>query len=126
MYVTEEAEGQMSKQSGFMLRKEQEKEELLSRAQNIVIQYMIDTLQITLRNDYGWGYDRIMKLTEAWKDTRQYYKAAVEPRDKMADVMQEKMQRAFQDICAYKKIEPIPFSLRYPYLKGIRYDRKYK
>ena len=116
----------MSKQSGFLLRKEQEKEELLQKAQNIVIQYMVDTLQITMRQEYGWGYDRIMKLTQAWKDTRQHYKAAVEPRDKMADVMQEHMQRAFKDICAYKKIEPIPFSNRYPYLKAIRYDRKFR
>lgn len=116
----------MSKQSGFLLKKEQEKEQLLHKAQDIVIQYMIDTLQITLRQEYGWGYDRIMKLTDLWRETRLQYKAAVEPRDSMADVMQEKMQRAFQDICAYKKIEPIPFKDRYPYLKGIRYDRKYK
>lgn len=116
----------MSKQSGFLLKKEQEKEQLLRNAQDIVVQYMIDTLQITLRQEYGWGYDRIMKLTELWRETRGYYKAAVEPRDAMADVAQEKMQRVFKDICAYKKIEPIPFSDRYPYLKGIRYDRKYK
>ena len=116
----------MNKQSGFLLKKEQEKDELLSKAQDIVIQYMIDTLQITLREQYGWGYDRIMKLTLAWRETRDYYKPAVEPRNKMADVMQEKMQRAFKDICAYKKIEPIPFEKRYPFLKKIRYDRKYK
>lgn len=116
----------MNKQSGFLLKKEQEKEDILRKGQDIVIQYMIDTLQITMREEYGWGYDRIMKLTEKWREMRQYYKAAVEPRDAMADVMQEKMQRAFQDICAYKKIEPIPFRDRYPYLKGIRYDRKYK
>ena len=116
----------MNKQSGFLMRKEQEKDELLSKAQDIVIQYMIDTLQITLREQYGWGYDRIMKLTEVWRATRDHYKPAVEPRNPMADVMQEHMQRAFKDICAYKKIEPISFAQRYPFLKAVRYDRKYK
>ena len=116
----------MGKQSGLIKRHEQEKDELLGKTQDLVIQYMMDTLQITMREKYGWGYDRIMKLTLEWRETREEYKAAMEPRDAMSDVMQEKMQRAFRDICASKNIEPIPFYDRYPYLKRIRYDRKFK
>ena len=44
----------------------------------------------------------------------------------MCDVKQEHMQRAFKDICASKKLDPIPFKERYPYLKGTRYDRRFK
>lgn len=108
------------------MRKEQEKDELLSKAQDIVVQYMVDTLQITLREECKWGYDKIMRITEKWHGNRLYYKAAIEPKNKMADVMQEKMQRAFQDICAHKRLEPIPFYERYPFLKKVRYDRRYK
>ena len=116
----------MRKQSGFLKKHEQQKEELLQKGQGIIIQYMVDTLQMTLRTEYGWGYDRIMKLTEKWRDVRIEHKEAIEPHNSMADVKQEYMQRVFRDICAYKKIEPLTFDERYPYLTKIRYDKKYK
>lgn len=115
----------MSKQSGLMQRHEQEKDDLLEKSQGIVIQYMIDTLQITMRKR-GWGYDRIMALTMDWKETRDELKEAIEPNHKECDVKQEEMQRWFADICANKKLQPIPFYERYPFLKRVRYDRKYK
>ena len=116
----------MSKQSGLILKHEQEKDDLLEKSQGIVIQFMIDTLQITMREDYGWGYDRIMKLTEKWTAKRQEYKHAIEPENKEADVKQKHMQNVFEDICAKKKIRPIAFNDRYPFLKRVRYDRPYK
>ena len=116
----------MSKQSGFLKRQADSREDLSIKVQMITRQFMIDTLQITLRKELGWGYDRIMKLTEAWHENRKEYHAAIDPRDIMCDVQQEHMQRAFKDICESKKIEPIPFKERYPYLKDVRYDKKYK
>lgn len=116
----------MGKQSGLMLRHEQEKDDLLEKSQGIVIQFMIDTLQVTMREEYGWGYDRIMKLTEKWAAKRQEYKHAIEPEHKEADVKQKHMQNVFEDICAHKKIRPIEFNDRYPFLKRVRYDRPYK
>ena len=115
----------MGKQSGLMQRHEQEKDDLLEKAQAITIQYMIDTLQITMRKR-GWGYDRIMALTMDWKETRDELREAIEPNHKECDVKQEEMQRWFKDICANKKIEPLEFYERYPFLKRVRYDRKYK
>ena len=116
----------MSKQSGWMKRQDDRTEDLSIKVQYITRQFMIDTLQMTLNATEGMGYDRIMRITEAWEKTRKEYHPAIEPRDKMCDVMQEKMQRAFERICARKKIKPIPFKERYPYLKGVRYDIKYK
>jgi hypothetical protein len=114
------------KQSGFMKKQADSREDLSIKVQLITRQFMIDTLQITLREELGWGYDRIMKLTDAWEKNRKEYHAAIDPRDKMCDVQQEHMQRSFKDICANKKIEPITFKERYPYLKDVRYDKKYK
>ena len=116
----------MSKQSGFLLRQEQQKEDLLQKGQGIIIQYMVDTLQMTLREEYGWGYDRIMALTEKWRDTRIEYKEVLEPHKAISDVKQEHMQRVFRDICESKKIEPLTFEERYPFLTKIRYNKKYK
>ena len=116
----------MSKRSGFLLKQEQQKEAMLQYGQGVIIQYMVDTLHITLRQEYGWGYDRIMKLNDQWKAIREEYKEAIEPYKSMSDVKQEHMQRVFEDICANKKIKPLPFEVRYPYLAKIRYDKKYK
>ena len=41
----------MGKQSGLMLRHEQEKDDLLEKSQGIVIQFMVDTLQVTMREE---------------------------------------------------------------------------
>lgn len=115
----------MGKQSGLMQRHEQEKDDLLEKAQAITIQYMIDTLQITMRKR-GLGYDRIMDITMDWKETRDEFKPALEPSNPECDVKQEEMQRWFKDICANKKIVPLEFYDRYPFLKRVRYDRPYK
>ena len=116
----------MSKQSGFLRRQEERQEDMSRKIQLTTRQFMIDTLQITLRDDLGWGFDRIMKLTDAWEKRRHEYQPAIDPRDKMCDVKQEHMQRVFKDICAIKKMEPMSFQERYPYLKGIDYSRKFK
>ena len=115
----------MGKQSGLIQKHEQEKDDLLEKSQGIIIQYMVDTLQITLRKR-GWGYDRIMELTKDWMETRNEFKEAIEPMKPECDVKQEEMQRWFKDICANKKIKPLEFYERYPFLKRVRYDRPYK
>lgn len=116
----------MGKQSGFLKRQYENTEDLSIKIQLTTRQFMIDTLQITLREELGWGYDRIMRLTNQWEDRRREYSPAIDPKDKMSDVKQEHMQRAFKDICANKKIDPFPFNERYPYLRKIRYDKRYR
>lgn len=116
----------MSKQSGFIKKQERQTEDMLRKWQLITTQYMVDTLQMTLRTEYGWGYDRISKLSEKWRKTRLEYKEAIEPHKAMSDVAQEHMQRVFKDICANKKIEPLSFGDRYPHLTKIKYNKKYK
>ena len=115
----------MGKQSGLIQRHELEKDDLLEKGQAITIQYMIDTLQITMRKR-GWGYDRIMDLTMDWKKTRDEFKPALETSHPECDVKQEEMQRWFKDICRRKKIKPLEMYERYPFLKRVRYDRPYK
>jgi hypothetical protein len=116
----------MSKQSGFLKRQAEKSEDMSMKIQLTTRQFMIDTLQIALREDLGWGFDRIMKLTEAWENRRREYTPAIDPRDVECDVKQEHMQRVFEDICAVKKLKPHTFKERYPYLKDVRYDRKYR
>ena len=114
------------KQSGYLKRQADKQEDMSIKIQLTTRQFMIDTLQITLRKDLGWGFDRIMALTNAWEKRRREYSPAIDPRHKMCDVEQEHMQDVFRDICAIKKMEPMTIKERYPYLKDVRYDKRYK
>lgn len=89
-------------------------------AEVLAKQFMIDTLQITLHKDFGWGYDRQKQLLEAWEKRRSEYRTALDPKNKEADVAQEHMDAALVDMMAGKQ-ELIPFSERYLELKKIKY-----
>lgn len=112
----------MPKISGMQRYAEQFAQHKVTAAQFLVSQYMIDTLQMTLHTTEGWGYDRIMRLTEAWAKTRDEYMAAVNPSNPEADVYQEHMDRVLAQIINGRQ-ELIPFAARYPELKKITYGR---
>ena len=112
----------MPKISGMQRYAEQYAQAKLQAAQLLMAQYMIDTLQMTLHQTEGWGYDRIMRLTEAWHDVRAEYAAVMNPGNPDADVMQEHMDRVLKEIIN-GKAELIPFPARYPDLKKIKYGR---
>lgn len=52
----------MAKQSGMIAFAEQFAQAKVDAAQRLTSQYMIDTLQMTLHQTEGWGYERIMRL----------------------------------------------------------------
>lgn len=68
----------MAKQSGYLQRWENETNRLLQATMAITSQYDIDTLQIAIHQTEGWGYDRIMRLTEAWAEVRKEYRPALD------------------------------------------------
>ena len=57
----------MGKTSGMQRYAEQYAQAKVEATQRMISQYMIDTLQMTLHQTEGWGYERIMRLTEAWE-----------------------------------------------------------
>lgn len=113
----------MAKQSGMVAFAEQYAKNKVETAQLLMIQYMADTLQMTLHQTEGWGYNRIMRLCAAWKETRQEYSAAIDPKNSEADVYQEHMDRVLAEIINGKQ-ELFPFSQRYPELKKIKYGKR--
>lgn len=111
------------RQSGFLQRQAEAQEDLNRKIQLIWKQFMIDTLQITMHKEFGWGEERLRKLAEEWEKYRAEYFPAVNPKDPLCDVKQEHMQRAFREICGEAAV---PFSERYPYLKEVRYEKRRK
>lgn len=112
----------MHKISGMQRYAEQFAQAKVEAAQRLVSQYMIDTLQMTLHETEGWGYERIMRLTEAWQQTQREYMPALNSNDPAADVMQEHMDRVLAEIIGSKQ-ELLPFPKRYHELRQVTYGR---
>ena len=112
----------MGKTSGMQRYAEQFAQAKVEAAQRLISQYMIDTLQMTLHQTEGWGYDRIMRITHNWVAVQREYKPALDCRNPEADVRQEHMDRVLAEIISGKQ-ELYPFESRYPELKKIKYGR---
>lgn len=112
----------MAKISGMQRYAEQFAQAKVEAAQRLTSQYMIDTLQMTLHQTEGWGYDRIMRLTEAWVQTQREYTPALNSNDPAADVMQEHMDRVMAQIISGKQ-NLKPFPERYHELRKVTYGR---
>ena len=114
----------MGKISGMQRYAEQFAQAKVEAAQRLISQYMIDTLQMTLHQTEGWGYDRIMRLTEAWQQTQKEYTPALNSNDPAADVMQEHMDRVMAQIIGDKQ-DLKPFQERYHELRKVTYGRQH-
>ena len=112
----------MAKISGMQRYAEQFAQAKVDAARRIVAQYMIDTMQMTLHQTEGWGYDRIMRLTEAWQQTRDEYMPVLNSKDPSADVMQEHMDRVMAQIISGRQ-DLMPFPERYNELRKVTYGR---
>lgn len=112
----------MGKISGMQRYAEQFAQAKVEAAQRLISQYMTDTLQMTLHQTEGWGYDRIMRLTEAWQQTQREYMPALNSNDQAADVMQEHMDRVMAQIINNKQ-KLRPFQERYHELRKVTYGR---
>ena len=110
------------KQSGFMAKQLAMRQALIEATERVTQQLMMDTLQITL-HEFGWGYDRIMKLTKAWADAYNHYQDTLDVKNVEADVLRVHLDRELADILKGHQ-DLIPFEDRYPEIKEIVYGSK--
>lgn len=109
------------KQSGFMAKQLAMRQALIDATERVTQQLMMDTLQITL-HEFGWGYDRIMKITKAWADAYNHYHDALNIKHVEADVLRVHLDRELTDILKDHQ-GLIPFEDRYPEIKEIVYGK---
>lgn len=109
------------KQSGFMEKQLAMRQALMDATERVTQQLMMDTLQITL-HEFGWGYDRIMKLTKAWADAYNHYHDTLDVKNVEADVLRVHLDRELTDILKGNQ-DLIPFEERYPEIKEIAYKK---
>lgn len=112
----------MAKQSAYLQRRNAELDAAFNAGAAMALQFATDTLQITIHQKNGWGFDRVIRLTKDWGDTQREYKPALDCRNPEADVRQVHMDRVLKEIIR-DKADLIPFPDRYKDLKKVRYGR---
>lgn len=111
------------KQSGFLERQNQIRKMYVESAERVTQQLMLDTLQVTLHEEFGWGYDRIKRLTDEWGSCYNHFHGATEiKRNVEADYLQEVLDRKLKDILKDHQ-ELLKFEERYPEIKKITYGK---
>ena len=110
----------MAKQSGYIQRRDAQLDAVFWAGAAMAAQFAVDTLQMTMHQQEGWGYDRIMRVTHAWMETQREYRPALNCKDPAADVCQEHMDRVLKEIIR-DKAELIPHAERYKDLKKVTY-----
>lgn len=112
----------MAKQSAYLQRRDAQLDAVFWAGAAMAAQFAVDTLQMTMHQKEGWGYDRIMRVTHEWMETQREYRPALNCKDPEADVRQVHMDRVLTQIISGKQ-ELHPFESRYPELKKIKYRR---
>lgn len=108
----------MAKQNAFLQKQQARLEVYLKAEKDTYIQYMTDTLVLTLNDPDVMGKDvfgktRLNKVIRAWEKVFDRYHAALEKNDE-ADYQQIKLDQRLEAIFG----EDIPrFGERYPWLK---------
>ena len=111
------------KQSGFMAKQLAMRQAIIDATERVTQQLMMDTLQIVLHNELGFGYDRIMRITKAWGCEYNHYRDVFNVKHAEADVLRVHLDRELTDILKGHQ-DLIPFEERYPEIKEITYGRK--
>lgn len=92
----------MAKQSAYLQRRDAQLDAVFWAGAAMAAQFAVDTLQMTMHQKEGWGYDRIMRVTHEWMETQREYRPALNCKDPEADVRQEHMDRVLAEIISGK------------------------
>lgn len=117
----------MAKQSGLLkkIQRRDKVHEIIVR--EITGQYDADTVIIALAEEFGFGYDRIMRLLRRWTEVRSRYEGALSPqKDDEGDVKQVHLDRKILEIMAQagKAADFMPFKKRYPAIDDVDYTAR--
>ena len=113
----------MNGKNAWIEKQKAAKNTVMHSAENLTKQYMLDTLFIVIHELEGWGYDRIKRLLNAWMETQEASRLALNPSNNEADVAQAHLDRMLIQSINGKQ-DLIPFAKRYPELRGIKYGKK--
>lgn len=86
---------------------------------------MFDVTQVVLHREFGFGYDRMLKFSNALNEYYAHYYIAIDSRDPSAEELREYLDRELLDVVKDRQ-EIKRFEERYPWIKPIDYTRPRK
>lgn len=109
--------------SGLLERKQKEIDVWRRAERETYVQYMIDTLMLTMNDPKivgrdVFGEERIVKVVKGWMEKFDDYHEAIEG-TKMSDYYRAKMDEGLGRILKKKGVAP--WKKRYPWLEKLRY-----
>lgn len=109
--------------SGYLQKKQAERQSWIETGERISRQYDVDTWQIALAryDKLNLGYQRIMEITELAEQVRKEYGGALSKGPEQ-DVQQDHIDQELKQIMGDRE-GFIPFERRYPELKRIKYGK---
>lgn len=110
--------------SGYLARQKAAVDVYRQAEKDTTIQFMTDTLILTLRDPAVmgkdvWGRQRLEKLVKAWGETYDKYHTALGRSDE-ADYYQEKMDSLMRE---FMGDDLVPFRERYDWVQQFGYDK---
>ena len=106
----------------YLARQAAERRELVLATERITKQLCIDVMQITLNEEFGFGYDRLSKLTDEFVERYGKYVQAMLGGDEH-DVWQERLDAALIRIVKNNGSFS-SFAERYPEIRRHGYDKR--
>ena len=106
------------KRSGYLQQRDGRTQALLDVMQRTMKQYMLDTLLITMHEDFGWRDDRLSRPADKGGETYDVYFPAMQSTEE-SDVYQERLDRATRSYIGDNQL--YPFAERYPEIRQLGY-----
>lgn len=111
--------------SGMLRRKQAERNFWFDIAEKMTRQIMLDTVLITLHEEFGFGAKRLYRLQRRWGAIHDRFYGAFDPRRKQnpeCDKLRDELDTLLRKLTP--KDEPFyGFNERYEYIKKVTYDK---
>lgn len=107
--------------NAYLAKQEKQRQAAAYTFECVTRQLMLDTLQIVLHREFGFGYERIKRVVNAWGPVYDHYYDVMDLKNPECDVIREHLDAELRDIIKDK--QPFAdFRARYPEVKTINYN----
>lgn len=111
----------MAKKSGYLQKQALIQRVYIEAAEAVMKQFMVDTLQIAINDEFGFGPERLERLVKKWGEVySKYYPCLNASSSSEADYQREKLDEELRGLLP-EGFDWLDFETRYPDLKRIKY-----
>ena len=107
--------------NAYLAKQEKQRQAAAYTFECVTRQLMLDTLQIVLHRECGFGYERIKRVVNAWGPIYDHYYDVMDLKHPECDVRRAHLDAELREIV--KDRQPfVDFKGRYPEVKDVKYE----